>query len=182
MQTIQTETNTLSTEFTKLQVPIFCDKLTFALLLSHKDNSELKIENNEYKLRLQVLEQQSQLKDGLYTFLCYFMHQLTQTCFNLFSREMALFEVATFDVLRYVLTKYVTRITYLHFNNCVTVWAALNKTLDEKSGLNFLEQLVTYRVKMFEAESRSTITCTTITNAETIPQSNHHIGLPLETP
>jgi len=29
------------------------------------DNSELKSENNEYKLRIQALEQQSQLKDGM---------------------------------------------------------------------------------------------------------------------
>jgi hypothetical protein len=29
------------------------------------DNSELKNENNEYKLRLQSMEQQSQLKDGM---------------------------------------------------------------------------------------------------------------------
>jgi len=104
VQTLQTETTTLSTQFTKLQVAIICDKLTFALLLSlvyylplcllflflcvlaclQRDNSDLKSENNECKLRLQAMEQQSLLKDGLYTFLCYFMHQLAQTCFNFF--------------------------------------------------------------------------------------------------
>ncbi|CAL0332649.1 unnamed protein product [Lupinus luteus] len=49
VQTLQTETTTLSTEFTKLQM----------------DTAELKSQNNEYKLRLQALEQQSQLKDAL---------------------------------------------------------------------------------------------------------------------
>ncbi|OIW12023.1 hypothetical protein TanjilG_16134 [Lupinus angustifolius] len=49
VQTLQIETTTLSTEFTKLQM----------------DSAELKSQNNEYKLRLQALEQQSQLKDAL---------------------------------------------------------------------------------------------------------------------
>lgn len=49
VQTLQTETTTLSTQFTKLQM----------------DHQELKSENKEYKLRLQSLEQQSQLKDAL---------------------------------------------------------------------------------------------------------------------
>ncbi|RZC14698.1 Transcription factor RF2a isoform A [Glycine soja] len=85
VQTLQTETTTLSTQFTKLQVAIICDKLTFALLLSlvyylplcllflflcvlaclQRDNSDLKSENNECKLRLQAMEQQSLLKDAL---------------------------------------------------------------------------------------------------------------------
>ncbi|CAL0322360.1 unnamed protein product [Lupinus luteus] len=49
VQTLQAETTTLSTEFTKLQM----------------DSAELKSQNNEYKLRLHALEQQSQLKDAL---------------------------------------------------------------------------------------------------------------------
>jgi len=42
------------------------------------------------------MEQQSQLKDGLYTFLCYFMHQLTQLALTFYLCEMALFDVGTF--------------------------------------------------------------------------------------
>ncbi len=49
VQTLQTETTTLSAQFTKLQ----------------RDSSELKSENSEYKIRLQAMEQQSQLKDAL---------------------------------------------------------------------------------------------------------------------
>ncbi|XP_047177924.1 bZIP transcription factor 30-like [Vigna umbellata] len=49
VQTLQTESTTLSTQFTCL----------------HMDNSALKSENNEYKLRIQALEQQSQLKDDV---------------------------------------------------------------------------------------------------------------------
>ncbi|KAF1883192.1 hypothetical protein Lal_00003376 [Lupinus albus] len=49
VQTLQAETTTLSTQFTKLQM----------------DTAELKSQNNEYKLRLQAMEQQSKLKDAL---------------------------------------------------------------------------------------------------------------------
>ncbi|KAL2346263.1 hypothetical protein Fmac_000263 [Flemingia macrophylla] len=49
VQTLQTETTTLSTQFNKLQ----------------RDNIELKNQNTEYKLRLQAIEHQSQLKDAL---------------------------------------------------------------------------------------------------------------------
>ncbi|XP_019436860.1 PREDICTED: uncharacterized protein LOC109343151 isoform X2 [Lupinus angustifolius] len=49
VQTLQTEITTLSTQFTKLQM----------------DTAELKSQNNEFKLRLQAMEQQSKLKDAL---------------------------------------------------------------------------------------------------------------------
>lgn len=49
VQTLQTETTQMSAQFTKLE----------------RDSSELKSQNNEYKLRLQAMEQQSQLKDAL---------------------------------------------------------------------------------------------------------------------
>lgn len=41
-----------------------------------RDNSDLKSENNELKFRLQAMEQQSQLKDGLYIFLLFCFSQL----------------------------------------------------------------------------------------------------------
>ncbi|KAE9609433.1 putative transcription factor bZIP family [Lupinus albus] len=54
VKTFEIETTTLSAQFTNLQ----------------KDHSELKRENNKYKLRLQAIEKLSQLKDGLlYIFL-----------------------------------------------------------------------------------------------------------------
>ncbi|XP_057721302.1 bZIP transcription factor 29-like [Arachis stenosperma] len=67
VQTLQAETTSLSTQFTKLQM----------------DNSELKSLNNEYKLKLQALEQQSQLKDALNETLDAEVRRLRRTVANL---------------------------------------------------------------------------------------------------
>lgn len=46
-------------------IPLFFFSPFFCRACLQMDNSELKSENNEYKLRIQALEQQSQLKDGM---------------------------------------------------------------------------------------------------------------------
>lgn len=85
VQTLQAEATTLSTQLTLFQVLVpfynLHSKISSTTLviflfckLRQRDTTGLTNENTELKLRLQAMEQQAQLRDGMLPIYCFLLH------------------------------------------------------------------------------------------------------------